>query len=99
MTPAELHGDLVETARWWASDPLFSERARKWVAFYEQLPGDEPLLVVISRRYQDEDANVFLDWSAREGFDVWNELCTGLEAIVRHRAIIEPRDPEPQLVA
>ena len=46
MTPAELHGDLVETARWWASDPLFSERARKWVAFYEQLPGDEPLLVV-----------------------------------------------------
>jgi hypothetical protein len=87
MTPAELHEDLVETARWWASVPLFSERARKWVVFFEQLPDDEPLLVVISRRYQD--AHVFRDWSVREGFDVWNECCTALEGIIR------PRDPEP----
>jgi hypothetical protein len=87
MTPAELHEDLVETARWWAGVPLFSERARKWVAFFEQLPEDEPLLVVISGRHQD--THVFRDWSVREGFDVWNEFCTGLDGIIR------PRDPEP----
>jgi len=56
MTPAEMHAALLEEARWWANQPAHSGSAHGWVTFFEQLPEDDPLLVMLAGEDADADA-------------------------------------------
>jgi hypothetical protein len=59
MTPAEMREVLLDEARWWANQPAHAGSAHPWVTFFEQLPEDDQMLVMLSGMYQG--ANV-LRW-------------------------------------
>ena len=56
MTPAEMREVLLEEALWWANQPAHSGSAHPWVTFFEQLPEDDQMLVMLSGMYQDANA-------------------------------------------
>ena len=76
MTPAEVREVLLEEARWWANQPAHSGTAHWWVEFFEQLPDDDRMLVMLCDMYQDANAfrNRPRDLGAY-GFSVWNMTC------------------------
>src|SRR5438552_3504257 len=80
MTPAEMRELLLEEARWWANQPAHSGTAHPWVAFIEQLPEDNRMLVVLSGMYQDANAyrNRPRDLRVNQ-FSVWNMTCRIIE--------------------
>jgi hypothetical protein len=77
MTPEETREVLLDEARWWADSADYSESAAAWVTFFEQLPEDDPLLVLLAREYLD--ANAFRDRAGVHQFTVWNMTCNILQ--------------------
>jgi hypothetical protein len=82
MTPAEMRAVLLEEARWRASQPAHSGSAHVWVTFFEQLPEEDQMLVILSGMYQD--ANAFRNRAGDLGVhpsSVWNMTCRILEKL------------------
>jgi hypothetical protein len=76
MTPAEVREVLLEEARWWANQPAHAGTAHGWVRFFEELPEDDQMLVMLSGMYPD--ANAFrnrIDYVGIYAFSVWNMTC------------------------
>jgi hypothetical protein len=96
MTPVEVREVLVEDARWWASrrdlEPAMLERAREWLAFFEQLYEDDPVLVMFSVRYQNVNAFRHSHQRAAGAFGKWNMYCRILQKLSQTSAI--PRRPD-----
>jgi hypothetical protein len=82
MTPAEMREVLLEEALWWANQPAHSGSAHPWVTFFEQLPEDDQMLVMVSGMYQD--ANAFRNRSRDleiNQFSTWNMTCRMFEKL------------------
>jgi hypothetical protein len=82
MTPAEMRDVLLDEARWWANQPAHAGSAHPWVTFFEQLPEDDQMLVMLSGMYQD--ANAFRNRSRDRGvnqFSTWNMTCRIFEKL------------------
>jgi hypothetical protein len=86
MTPAEMREVLLEEARWWANQPAHSGTAHGWVTFFEQLPEDHQMLVVLAGMYQDANAfrNRASDLAVNQ-FSVWNTTCRIFEKLSKIR--------------
>ena len=82
MTPAEMRQTVVDEARWWANQPAYSGSAHPWVTFFEQLPDDDQMLVMLSGRYRDANAfrNRFRNLAVNQ-FSVWNMTCRIFEKL------------------
>jgi hypothetical protein len=80
VTPAEMREVLLDEARWWANQPARAGSAHPWVTFFEQLPEDNRMLVVLSGMYQDANAyrNRPRDPKVNQ-FSVWNMTCRLIE--------------------
>jgi hypothetical protein len=92
MTPAEMRELLLEEARWWANQPAHSGRtAQRWVAFFEQLPDDDRMLVGLSDGF---DPNAFRFRNrvdlATPAFSAWNMFCNILQKLSQEPAIPRP---------
>jgi hypothetical protein len=78
MTPEEMRDVLLEEARWWANKPEHAESAARWVMYFEQLPEDDPMLVLLAG--EDQNAKAFRA-SHRHRFTVWNMTCNILQKL------------------
>jgi hypothetical protein len=81
---------LDSVPAWWASreDP---EQARKWIAFFEQLPEDNPLLVRLSSEYTDADAFHYRQVNRASS---WKITCTLVQKSTEWEMPLPPR-PDP----
>jgi hypothetical protein len=77
MTPEETREVLLNEARWWADRPEHSESAARWATFFQRLPEDDPMLVLLAREYRE--ANAFQNRAGVRQYTVWNMTCNILQ--------------------